>query len=380
MSLIKTVLVRGAGISGISTAYALSKKGYNVVIHDPNGIASKCSYANGGQISVSNSPTWNTFDNLTKSIKWMFENKNVPFYIRPDHITPDKISWISSFVFHTINNSHYENTVKTIEYGLRSRALLEEVINKYGLQIDKSKKGMMQISRNKQGFDKLIEECNTYKHTGWNRYPITKDEIIKLEPNINHEGIVGGTFTPGDWSGDIYKFCYQMGNVLKDQYNVQITKTLDDSLFDAEVFCTGSYTNELIKTNIYPIKGYSITYDITNSILPQIPLLDNEAKIVTSTFQTQFRVAGIAELAGYNEDILPERIDQLKQWVKDNTLIKDEPSSEWACIRPMSPDMLPQIYTIDNNKVVNTGAGHLGWTMSMALAEDTATEVDKIFS
>ena len=120
--------------------------------------------------------------------------------------------------------------------------------------------------------------------------------------------------------------------------------------------------------NIYPIKGYSITYHHETDA-PTTSVLDDDAKIVASPFSNNtFRVAGTAELAGWNHEVRKDRIEPLRKWVRNNTFVKDERPEEWACLRPMTPNMLP-IITKSKGLWVNSGAGHLGWTMGMALAE-----------
>ena len=128
--------------------------------------------------------------------------------------------------------------------------------------------------------------------------------------------------------------------------------------------------------NIYPIKGYSITFEKSAAIdAPWVSILDDDAKIVASPFNNMtFRVAGTAELAGWNHDIREDRIQPLVNWVKENTFMDAENYSKWACLRPMTPNMLPVIKRVDR-MWVNSGAGHLGWTMGMALAERLSNDL-----
>ena len=96
-------------------------------------------------------------------------------------------------------------------------------------------------------------------------------------------------------------------------------------------------------------------------------MLDDQAKIVTSTLGTRFRVAGTAELDGENYDIRPDRIQPLLNWVHINfPKISTDDYSSWACLRPMTPNMMPITKRSDKNIKVyyNTGHGHLGWTLA----------------
>ena len=99
----KSVAIVGAGVAGITTAYFLGKKGYRVRLFDPNGVAEQCSYANGGQLSVCNAETWNTYSNLIKGIKWMSKN-DAPLAFRNDIWSWDKFRWVVGFGGATLTN------------------------------------------------------------------------------------------------------------------------------------------------------------------------------------------------------------------------------------------------------------------------------------
>ena len=145
------------------------------------------------------------------------------------------------------------------------------------------------------------------------------------------------------------------------------------------IICAGAYTSFLVPSlNIYPIKGYSITFKGRDAEdAPFTSVLDDDAKIVASPFSNlTFRVAGTAELAGWNQDIRQDRIKPLVDWVRDNTFMDAENYTKWACLRPMTPNMLPIISKV-RGMWINSGAGHLGWTMGMALAEKVTNDISK---
>ncbi len=161
------------------------------------------------------------------------------------------------------------------------------------------------------------------------------------------------------------------------------TPNIDDltSLYDHVVVAAGVGSVELAKEvgdslPIYPVKGYSITINVNNEdlrYLPRVSLLDDQAKIVTSTLGNRFRVAGTAELAGENYDIRRDRIQPLLWWVHENfPKIRINDYSSWACLRPMTPNMLPVVQQSKKNPKVfyHTGHGHLGWTLSPATAKE----------
>tara|TARA_Y100001980_G_C14550072_1_gene332362 strand:- start:1731 stop:2921 length:1191 start_codon:yes stop_codon:yes gene_type:complete len=391
----KSVAIVGGGIAGLTTAYFLAKKDYKITVFDPEGIATQCSYANGGQLSVCNAETWNTYSNLIKGIKWM-SRKDAPLAFRNDIWSWDKFKWVVGFVGATITNSYDYNTRKTIEWSLRSRRLYKKLIKELNIDFHQKDCGILHIYKNEKSWYKAQKTLERFKDTGWGRV-VKKGNLLKYK--IKTKEIVGATFTKGDSVGDIHTFCKELSNYLYNNYDYRIhvnkivankevkylsgkrdhAKTIDElkEEFDEVVICAGAYTPFILPhLNIYPIKGYSVTYHDEHD-MPTTSILDDDAKIVASPFANNvFRVAGTAELAGWNHDIRMDRIKPLRRWVRKNTFVKDSRPENWACLRPMTPNMMP-IVTKTKGVWVNSGAGHLGWTMGMALAEKVTNDIFK---
>ena len=391
----KSVAIVGGGIAGVTTAYFLAKKDYKVRLFDPEGIAHQCSYANGGQLSVCNAEVWNTYSNIIKGIKWI-NKAGAPLAFRMDHWSWEKVKWIAGFIGATITNSYDYNTRKTIEWSLRSRKLYKKLIRELNLDFNQKDCGILHIYKNEKSWYKAQKTLERFKDTGWGRV-VKKGNLLKYK--IKTKEIIGATFTKGDSVGDIHKFCQQVSNYLYHNFDYRINvnkivankeikylsgkrdhaKTLDElkQEYDEVVICAGAYTSFLLPhLNIYPIKGYSISYH-HDTEMPTTSILDDDAKIVASPFSNNvFRVAGTAELAGWNHDIRMDRIKPLRRWVRKNTFVKDSRPENWACLRPMTPNMMP-IVTKTKGVWVNSGAGHLGWTMGMALAEKVTNDIFK---
>ena len=391
----KSVAIVGGGIAGLTTAYFLAKKDYKITVFDPEGIATQCSYANGGQLSVCNAETWNTYSNLIKGIKWMSRN-DAPLAFRNDIWSWDKFRWVVGFVGATLTNSYDYNTRKTIEWSLRSRRLYKKLIKELNIDFHQKDCGILHIYKNEKSWYKAQKTLERFKDTGWGRV-VKKGNLLKYK--IKTKEIVGATFTKGDSVGDIHTFCKELSNYLYNNYDYRIhvnkivankeikylsgkrdhAKTINElkEEFDEVVVCAGAYTPFILPhLNIYPIKGYSVTYHEEHD-MPTTSILDDDAKIVASPFANNvFRVAGTAELAGWNHDIRMDRIKPLRRWVRKNTFVKDSRPENWACLRPMTPNMMP-IVTKTKGVWVNSGAGHLGWTMGMALAEKVTNGIFK---
>ena len=388
-------LVIGAGITGVTTAYYLNKAGYNVTVFDKEQYAGmKTSYANGGQLSVSNSETWTSWSNISKGIKWMFQ-PDAPFLIRP---TPSisKIRWIAGFLYETFKGDANKrlNSLKTIAMGMSARESYYEIADETGIEFNLSQSGILHFYKDRKYFDDAKYAMESiYRYSELERKIITPDEVAKLEPKLaGVEGIIGGIWTESDSMGDIHKFCNGLADWLSNNgvrfvYDFEVTSDYADALhydYDTIVICAGADSTRVAdmfgeSINVYPVKGYSITIRDNPDNFPNRSLLDDQAKIVTSTLGDRFRVAGTAELDGWNLDIRKDRIDPLLHWVHTNFPdIDTRDYKPWAGLRPMTPSMLPIVRKGRRKGVyLNTGHGHLGWTLSACTAQMIVDIIEK---
>ena len=381
----KTVAVIGAGIAGITTAYYLAKEGYSVVVYEQEHYpAMRTSFANGGQVSVSNSEVWTTWSNVKKGIKWMFK-KDAPLLIRP-RLDWAQWKWMAKFLYYTATGAYEENTKHTIKLGLEASKLYKDIGIEEDMSFDQSPSGILHFYKDYAYFNSAKQAQSIYQSNGvaWDILgPMQTKAIDKNLAGV--KGIIGGAWTWHDWTGDIHKFCHQLAGILEKKYGVIFyysskPKTLEfiSNEYDAVVVAAGVGSEQLANSigdslGIYPVKGYSITINnVDPKYLPSVSLLDDQAKIVTSTLGNRFRVAGTAELAGENYDIRRDRIQPLLDWVHTNFPdIDTHDYTQWACLRPMTPNMMPvirQSKKIDN-VFYHAGHGHLGWTLSPATAK-----------
>ncbi|MBE4721104.1 D-amino acid dehydrogenase [Acinetobacter baumannii] len=403
-SVMPHVIVIGAGITGVTSAYELSQLGYQVTVIDRHLYpAMETSFANGGQLSACNAEVWNQKATVIKGFKWM-RQKDAPLLLNPS-FSLHKYSWLVEFLSHIKN---YEvNTIETVRLALLARKRLFDVAEKEQLQFDLEKRGILHMYHTKDDYD-IAKRVNDVLNKGTlERYPVSPEEMKSIEPSLTGE-YFGGYYTPSDATGDIHKYSTSLAEKTK-QYGVQYKFGLEvtdikchadkvvlncqpsaehphlsqtDSFQlegDVLVVCGGVGSYQLAdmigeRVNVYPVKGYSITVQLKDekSIknAPWVSLLDESAKIVTSRLgPDRLRVAGTAEFNGYNRDIRADRIQPLVNWVNRNFDISTEHVVPWAGLRPMMPNMLPVVKQSKQSRVFyNTGHGHLGWTLSAATA------------
>ncbi len=398
-----TIAVIGAGITGVTTAYALRQQGYDVIVIDRQRYpAMETSFANGGQLSACNAEVWNNTGTVLKGLKWMFK-RDAPLLLNPAP-TWHKYSWMGEFLYNIRN--YEKNTVDTVKLAIAAREPFHRWAKAENIQYDLEERGILHVYQSKKGFEAGIKVSELLAKGGLERSTVTPEEIRTIEPTLQGK-YYGGFFTPSDSTGDIHKYTRglaeacerqgvtfmmdvevsgisQSGSKHRIQYISKLTgapQHPESVEVDALVICAGVGSRKLAamvgdRINIYPVKGYSITIPLedetSQTSAPWVSLLDEEAKIVTSRLgKDRFRIAGTAEYNGENRNIRADRVNPLTDWVRYNfSGVSTENAIPWAGLRPMMPDMMPRIQTGKQPGVFyNTGHGHLGWTLSAATAE-----------
>lgn len=384
----KNIAVIGAGIAGLLPAYYLAKAGHRVTVYEQESYpAMRTSFANGGQVSVSNSEVWTTWANVRKGLKWILK-KDAPLLIRPS-LDWDKAVWLAKFLYHTANNDAARRTAETIKLGIESRKLYQDLIREENLQFDQSNCGILHFYKDQHYFNNAKSVQELYESNGCEWRIVNKHELLDIEPKLsNAQGIIGGVWTPSDWTGDIHKFCCELETILRNKYFVNFIyndkiENINEIVQEVVIVANGIGSVLLAKTigdtlPIYPVKGYSITIEDNLGMAPITSLLDDQAKIVTSKLGNRLRVSGTAELTGENYDIRRDRIDPLLNWVKTNLPnINRKNYTQWACLRPMTPNMMPIVkQSKQPNVYYHVGHGHLGWTLSPATAKNLCSLIN----
>ena len=371
------VAVIGAGITGVTTAYFLSKNKIDVTLIEGRRYpAMATSYANGGQLSASNSEAWNSWHNVKTGLKSIINRKHSSLIINPfPNIT--KLAWLYKFIYNIRKSDRI--TFEICKMAIESISLYNDITKKEKLEFDKLDKGIVHLYMNKKHTENAEYINKIYRKAGLNRFRITHQELYNIEPALKNKKLDSIFYTPSDKTGDIHKFCIGLTDNLIKKKKIKVLSCNVDDLneysneYDFVIVCAGVYSPFLAKTigdnlPIYPVKGYSITINNPGKNTPTVSLLDDHNKIVTSRLgNDRLRVAGFAEFNGYNLDILQNRVRQLIKWCMEMfPEINTKDIKPWAGLRPMTPNMLPIIKQSKSNCKVwyNTGHGHLGWTLS----------------
>ena len=402
----KSIAVIGGGITGVTTAYALAKRGYSVTLLEKHRYAAmETSFANGGQLSASNAEVWTHPSTLIKGLKWMLKN-DAPLLVSPKP-SWHKLSWFAEFI---ASIPHYrQNTIDTARLAVAAREHLFAWAEAEGVNFDLKKEGILHIYRDKAGFDHAGEVSKLLAAGGLPRRAVTPAEMRAIEPTLAGQ-YYGGYYTESDSTGDIHKFTNGLAaaadrlgvrllfgqdvrRVNSDGQTAVVTVAdehgLQEHRFDGLVVSAGVASRGLAsqlgdRVNIYPVKGYSITVNLLDErsqrSAPTVSLLDDETKLVTSRLGVdRFRIAGTAEFNGCNKDIRADRIKPLVDWVQQCFPgVSTRQVVPWAGLRPMMPNMMPRVGRgRAANVFYNTGHGHLGWTLSAVTADMVSAVVQQ---
>lgn len=387
------VIVLGAGVVGVATAYYLARAGHEVVVVDRrDGVGLETSFANGGQISANHTTPWATPGTPRKALRWLGRtDAPLLFHLRFD---PALFAWLARFLANCTNERMRANIRRAMRLALYSRRELIALREREGLEYDQVTRGILHVFRSQKDLDEALPQVELMNRMGCVRHVIDVDECLGIEPALSpvRDGLVGGIYSPDDESGDAYKFTSALarlseglgatfrlgtavGAIVAEGGRIAGVQTGAGRITaDACVVAAGSYSPLLLKPvgvrlPVYPAKGYSVTIPIEGdgSGAPTVSLIDDEVKMVYSRLGNRLRAAGTAEFAGYDDGVDEPRARFLL--AKAMSLFPhcgDPAKAEfWAGLRPATPDGSPVIgRTRYPNLFLNTGHGTLGWTMA----------------
>ena len=398
------ILILGAGVIGVTTAWYLAKAGHEVTVLDrQSGAALETSFANAGEVSPGYSSPWAAPGIPQKALKWLFM-EHAPLIVRPT-IDPATVRWMLSMLRNCTRARYTRNKGRMVRIAEYSRDCLIALRAETGIQYDQRTQGTLEVFRKQQQIDNIGKDVEVLKAGGVPFEILDAAGCAKAEPGIDSSKIVGGLRLPNDETGDCYKFTTSLAERaealgVKFIYNVDIRHLrhggqrvtaveTDQGDYEADIFigALGSYTPKLVKPlgldlPVYPVKGYSITIPIINEArAPVSTVMDETYKVAITRLGDRIRIGGMAEIARFSTDLPPARQAALVHSVEDLFGGAGDQSQAkfWSGLRPMTPDGTPVIgRTRYDNFWLNTGHGTLGWTMSCGSARVLADMISGI--
>jgi D-amino-acid dehydrogenase len=397
------VLVLGAGVTGLATAWYLREDGHTVTVVERNGdVALESSFANGGQLSYSYVAPLAGPGILSKLPSWLLRGDS-PIRFRP-RLDPDQWRWLAQFVCACTQRQSELSTRRLLALSFLSRDLMQQLqTSEPGLHFSHSNAGKLVVHRKRASFDAALRLLDYQRSLGCEQQALDTRECVQKEPALAHLAgqLQGGIFTPSEDSGDCYQFCVEMSRLLRARgvefwldTNVtalrrayggarRVEAVANNKVIEADqiVLAAGAASAALLKplgvrVPLYPLKGYSLTTQVdSHGNAPHISITDFERKIVYARLGDRLRIAGMADVTGRQADIDPSRVATLR--AESAAAFPDagnfDEATVWCGLRPATPHSTPIIDSTQyENLWLNLGQGALGFTLALASGRSIA--------
>jgi len=392
-----TVVVVGAGIAGLASAYYLVRDGWDVKILEKNTLDNNCSYGNAGMIVPSHFTPLAAPGIVAQGIKWMFNSKS-PFYVRPS-LNPRMINWGLKFLKHA-NRSHVEQHVTAIrDLNLYSSRLYDELAQEEGFDFELKQNGILMMYKSKEMQHEEIELAHRAQDLGLDVDILERNAVQELEPNLKLD-VLGailyrcdGKLYPPKLMRQLVYYLKAAGVVFFEETEVHKFITTGNKVkeaisnkgsfqADAFVLTGGAYLPQLtsklhLNTPLMPGKGYSFMYQPEKENTLNHAALLLEARVAVTPMNGQIRFSGTMELGPANDRIYENRVRGIVESIPKYypELRVDYPSEKiWYGYRPCSPDGLPYLGRLKkfDNVLVAGGGGMMGLSLGPAYGKVVA--------
>lgn len=395
-------MVLGAGVTGVTTAWYLRNAGYSVSVIDRQpGPALETSFANGGQISISHPEPWSSPSAPLIALRWLGRaDAPLRMHLGTD---PARWRWIFGFLRECLPHRYRSNTEAIAALAVHSGGCLRALRTQLGLEYEQQERGILHLLRSADELQMAQHKLGLLNRYGICARICNSAECVEIEPALHSFSaqLAGALYAPGDESGNANRFTVTLAELARSagvefHYSTRVNRIRHDGnqitgidvvhqdgiagtlRADAYVLCLGSHSPALVaplgeRLPIYPVKGYSVTLPLHDPVLaPYVSLTDESRRIVCSRLGDELRVAGTAEICGYDESVNPARCAPLLKWV--NTMFPGAAdfanARPWAGLRPCTPSNVPIIgRSRCTNLWYNTGHGSLGWTLACGSAQ-----------
>lgn len=381
-----SVIVVGAGVIGLCTAYSLLKAGRPVTIIDRDGeIKTGCSYGNAGMVVPSHFIPLAAPGMISKGLKWL-ANPEGPFYIRP-RLSPSLIRWCKIFASHA-TAKHVDASCELIrDMNMESRRLFVDLAKDVGVELNE--RGLLMLCNSDKGLDEEVEVAEMANRLGVGAEVCDPARLQELDGGIRME-VKGGVWFKNDCHLDPAAFVTGLRAKVKEMgaeflENTKVTGLskqsggtvkLDGAAVPSGyqiILACGAWTSELMKTlgHFMPMqagKGYSLTMANPRE-LPELCSILCEAKVAVTPMGGRLRFGGTMEICGNDLSVNPRRVKGIIKSVNRYFPNYEESDFEgiepWAGLRPCSPDGLPYIGRVAGYSNLTVASGHSMMGLSM---------------
>lgn len=399
------VVVLGAGVVGVTTAYYLSQLGCEVTVIDrASDVGDGASFANAGQLSYSFTDALAKPEFLAH-IPALVLGQDAGAKVR---LSPELIAWGMRFVAQCTKKHARENTLAVLKIAMRSAELLAEIREELPFDFWHRQAGKLVLLSSQAELDGAKANVALKKLHGCDARLLSRSEALSVEPALEHvsEDIAGAVYSESDEVADSQKFTAGLRDWLETNASVKFRLSssarkliahkgrtravvVDDDTLEADAFvvCTGAWSHELLRTvginpHVFPVRGYSITLPLGEAA-PSVSMTALKHRMVYSRLNGLVRIAGFADFRGFDTSTDGKRTRLLLDLARGYApLAADYDAKDinpWGGFRPMTPNGQPQVGpTRSKGLYVNTGHGMLGWTLACATGHDAAEAVARV--
>lgn len=395
------ILVLGSGVIGVTTAYYLAKDGHEVTVIDRQAeAASETSFANAGLIAPAHAYAWAS--PKAPGILWksLFKpDQALRLKLRAD---PHMWVWCWMFLRQCTEERARVNTIRKLKLCVYSVECLDAVVKDTGVEYDALRKGNIYLYRSQESFDNGVAHLGILQDHGLELKVLDRDAVAATEPALAKvkSRIAGAVHAPADQSGDARMFSRRLARHCAEKLGVnflfetrvkrieivgdKVERVVTDGgarTADRYVLALGCDSPIIgrgigLKLPIYPVKGYSVTLPARRGDAALgIGGVDEDNLMAWCPLGDRLRLTSTAEFSGYDRDHQPEDFRAMFRAAKElfpDAADYDRPDY-WAGLRPMTPEGTPILgYARYRNLLLNSGHGHIGWTMSCGSAKVTA--------
>lgn len=386
----------GGGLIGLSTAYALLKRGASVrIIEAREGVALETSFANAGMVHVSLADPWNG-PGVGRQMLGSVFGRPSPMTLRLSAL-PGMSGWGLKFLKHSTPAQHWQATQANYRLAAFSSALIHERRDELNIKDGFDGLGLLKIFRSQSALDKAGAITDKLLKLGLRAEYLTGAQAANKEPYLAPISgkLVGAIYYPDDYKADAYAYCQALEQAIRQHGGEILTNTTvksiveqdgkiigvktaaGDLLADTTIIAAAARSTSLLRPlgvhlPVRPVKGYSLTF--ANIDGPKLPVVDDNLHCAVTPMAGALRIAGTAEITGFNPAMPRSRLKPLLNMLQNvypelaqNLCLED--GQIWHGFRPVSADGIPLIGTLKPGLALNTGHGHMGWTMSAGSGE-----------
>lgn len=391
------VIVIGAGIAGLSTAYYLVNDGWEVTVLEKGDGLDNCSYGNAGMIVPSHFTPMAAPGMVAQGVKWMLDSKS-PFYVRPS-LNLSLIEWGLKFLKYA-NQKHVDNNCEAIrDLNLLSSRLYDQWSLDDHLDFELRQNGIMMLYKSAAVEHEELTLAEKALKLGLDVEIHDRNGIQDLEPNLQLDirgGILykcDGIMSPGRLMIGLNQYLKQKGVIFHTHTEVtgfkfsgkKVTEilTVKESFVADELIVTGGASlsglaRKLnLKLPLMPGKGYSFMYNPEGDTPMNHAALLLEARVAVTPMNNQIRFSGTMELGPANNKIYKNRVqgivDSIPKYLPNINV--DYPQDIWYGYRPCSADGLPYLGRTSaySNVCIAAGGGMMGLSLGPAFGKTIAS-------